>query len=1285
MKRQLLQFIIILSLATLCTAQAWGQTATTITPTQPAAGDGSSGNPYQIGNVAELYWFAGLVNGTLPDGPSKNVAACARLTADITLNENVLDEKGDLNTADKVSFAEWMPIGLDQYTGTFDGQGFTIKGMYINGGENYTSGNVGLFGNINKGEVKNLFLTDGYILINNKNNTNMYVGSICAKLTTTNAGINGIMTNCSSNIHITMYTKANVAGGICGDTNAWFYRCSYTGTIEYKGSDNAMIGSIGGWVGNVWSDRTPAALFNYCYNTGKIINTDKTYYVLFGRNAGLRNDSQNEKNYYIEGDENLPSSSKYASRTAEQFSNGQVAYEMKNDYWGQTISGANRNEYPVPHGPKIYKGNKMGEDFYDNLELKTDADNNLYYQLNSASDLQLFANRFNDPDNYGTLLTQNARLNADIDLNPGITFDATSGNPTGGTPVAWMPIGTSDKPYTGTFDGQKHLIKGLYANDGTDAAFIHTIGSGTGGSNGTGNGSTVQNLGITTGSISGATAAAGAICVQNNGTIKNSYSLIPVSGSDNGSAGGLCGTNAGTIAYSFTTQPTLYAATGGTGIPTVTNSYSLQPDGQNETTEARHADFFKSGEITWNLNGETDDAQSITWQQNLRSENSDAYPRFYGSDNSKRVLRISLNNKLTSADGTGTTSYYMNPTGYTLPVISTSAIKNGPQEKTGHTPGWSKNEDDIYAYNIQETASSSLALYESWIANQYRLVFHPNNNGESTTTTSQSFFYSVPQQLQANTFSRTGYTFKEWTPTTDGSGELHYTDKQEEVKDLTPDVDGTFDLYAQWTPNTYTVHFVANRPQGLTGNGEMPDQILTYDLEEALRVNTFTCEGRTFIGWSQSSGATEATYIEAGTTQQPSGAKVKNLTSAVNGSITLYAIWRKQALWILFDPNREGDNTESGGEEATMTKQSFISGDSQNLTPNAYTREGYTFGGWKEKQEATTAQYADQAALVLQAKHEGEERTFYAHWNPRQYTVTVKSESIKKGGISIFDEDGAQVSGSSYTTDYRNEILLKASPRSGYQFSQWSDGNTEEERIFQIPLNGTTLTAMFAEETKTVTIQTGSGSREIQIGKDGSGLAEALAEVPNSIAIVDASLGINIPIGLSNVILKSGSMYSCARLELTDKSAFSTPVKFTAESVTYTRNLDDYTYANGTDGWTTLVVPFNGDLYADEAKIIPFGSNADTNGQYWLKTFNGGISGGTLNFAYSTKIEANKPYIIALPGDTWGNEHSLKNKTITVRASDVIIYASPTRKSLLAEITVSPAPMTAPPQPPIIS
>ena len=106
----------------------WAQS---ITPTQPK-GEGTLEKPYQIGTAAELYWFAGLVNGTL-EGVEKNASADAILTTDITVNNGVLDANKDL--VSKSDFIEWTPIGTSRdnaYTGTFDGKGYTVSGLYFN-------------------------------------------------------------------------------------------------------------------------------------------------------------------------------------------------------------------------------------------------------------------------------------------------------------------------------------------------------------------------------------------------------------------------------------------------------------------------------------------------------------------------------------------------------------------------------------------------------------------------------------------------------------------------------------------------------------------------------------------------------------------------------------------------------------------------------------------------------------------------------------------------------------------------------------------------------------------------------------------------------------------------------------------------------------------------------------------------------------------------------------------------------------------------------------------------
>ncbi|MGN0513094.1 MAG: hypothetical protein ACI4GD_02360, partial [Lachnospiraceae bacterium] len=104
-------------------------------------------NYYQIANMGNLYWFAGLVNndaGICTGDVTQNTSANAVLTADITVNRGlaegntmleslVYDESG--NVTNGGSFTSWTPIGTSYsvtYTGTFDGKGYTISGLYFN-------------------------------------------------------------------------------------------------------------------------------------------------------------------------------------------------------------------------------------------------------------------------------------------------------------------------------------------------------------------------------------------------------------------------------------------------------------------------------------------------------------------------------------------------------------------------------------------------------------------------------------------------------------------------------------------------------------------------------------------------------------------------------------------------------------------------------------------------------------------------------------------------------------------------------------------------------------------------------------------------------------------------------------------------------------------------------------------------------------------------------------------------------------------------------------------------
>lgn len=179
--------------------------AESITPTRPTIGDGKA-EPFQISNREELYWFAGLVNGKL-ENVDRDKSANAILTANIIVNTGVLDavNKGKVSESD---FIEWEPIGTgfsNAYTGTFDGQGYTISGLYFN---DSSAKDVGLFGYIGaNGKISNVGVLDSYFKFKENG------GGICGENY-------GELQNCSNSSTV---IGNRIAGGVCGYTYSGNY------------------------------------------------------------------------------------------------------------------------------------------------------------------------------------------------------------------------------------------------------------------------------------------------------------------------------------------------------------------------------------------------------------------------------------------------------------------------------------------------------------------------------------------------------------------------------------------------------------------------------------------------------------------------------------------------------------------------------------------------------------------------------------------------------------------------------------------------------------------------------------------------------------------------------------------------------------------------------------------------------------------------------------------------------------------------------------------------------
>ena len=249
------------------------------------------------------------------------------LANDITLNsvELTYDANGNL-TVNASALNQWTPI--DGLNGIFNGNGFSVSGVYINSNSDY----VGLFGEFGEeGEIKNLTVKNSYIKGKNK------VGGICG------------------------YTKANV-------TN-----CFFDGAVLGNGYVAGIVGySVWNSIsncensGNVWGAGTyvsgivsgdtsfgPNSISN-CYNKGNVISTGNyTAGITAATDANSFSNCTNAGNIvgvnYVGGlvakmeDVSLNNGANLGNISGENYVGGIAGYSTNRSgatYWDSTITNS---------------------------------------------------------------------------------------------------------------------------------------------------------------------------------------------------------------------------------------------------------------------------------------------------------------------------------------------------------------------------------------------------------------------------------------------------------------------------------------------------------------------------------------------------------------------------------------------------------------------------------------------------------------------------------------------------------------------------------------------------------------------------------------------------------------------------------------------------------------------------------------------------------------------------------------------------------------------------------
>ena len=205
-----------------------------------------------------------------------------------------------------------------------------------------------------------------------------------------------------------------------------------------------------------------------------------------------------------------------------------------------------------------------------------------------------------------------------------------------------------------------------------------------------------------------------------------------------------------------------------------------------------------------------------------------------------------------------------------------------------------------------------------------------NQAGESTTLPSDSGI------------SNPGYTFIGWNTAADGSGtEYQAGDTYVFVGNQT--------LYAQWSPDTYTVTY--SYDGGIATVASANYVVGTT----ALTLPTPTFAGKTFNGWFDSGTGGSLIGVGGG-------------TYVPSGSIQIFAQWNSIAIDVLtFNVNGGvGSISPYSGLDGSLTTLPTIGG---------VLMLGFAFSGWNTQANGSGTQYAEGENLTLTSS-----QTLYAQW-----------------------------------------------------------------------------------------------------------------------------------------------------------------------------------------------------------------------------------------------------------------------------------------------------------------
>jgi outer membrane protein OmpA-like peptidoglycan-associated protein len=272
----------------------------------------------------------------------------------------------------------------------------------------------------------------------------------------------------------------------------------------------------------------------------------------------------------------------------------------------------------------------------------------------------------------------------------------------------------------------------------------------------------------------------------------------------------------------------------------------------------------------------------------------------------------------------------------------------------------------VGTYSVSGTDSDKIGDTGTWTftltvtALAVAVTFRANGGkGEMASETE-----SAPTALTLNHFVWANHTFVDWNTSANGSG-VSYANGA-----LFPFGTAT-ELFAQWKKGKVPSRTITFAPNG--GAGATVSEI--HNTPTAISPNHFTRTGYSFLNWNSKANGSGKSY-KAGATYP------------FTRSMTLYAQWTKTKKTKPPAPKVRVVTFNANGGTGDMVREAHPQ--LAALTPNHFTRAGYTFLRWNTKANGSGDSYANRATYSFSAS-----TTLYAQW--KKDKVVVPPPAVPSG------------------------------------------------------------------------------------------------------------------------------------------------------------------------------------------------------------------------------------------------------------------------------------------------